>query len=80
MLGAFELDFAGIRFSGIRPRGAGKPSDWADDERAAELETFAAALPREATAGVEAWLLQLIGTQSSMLVPVELRDKAGKRP
>ena len=76
-LGAFELDFAGKAFW-YSPAWK-KTLGWADDERAAELETFAAALPRESTAGVEAWLLQLIGTQSSMLVPVELIDKAGKR-
>ena len=76
-LGAFELDFAGKVFW-YSPAWK-KTLGWTEDERAAELETFAAALPREATAGVEAWLLQLIGTQSSMLVPVELLDKAGKR-
>jgi PAS domain S-box-containing protein len=77
-LGAFELDFAGKVFW-YSPAWK-KTLGWTEDERPAELETFTAALPRETAAtGVEAFLLQLLGTQSSVLAPVELLDKAGRR-
>ena len=77
-LGAFELDFTGKIFW-FSPAWK-KTLGWSEEERAAELETFAAALPREvAAAGVEAWLLALAPGQASFLAPVELIDKAGRR-
>ncbi len=77
-LGAFELDFIGkvFWFSPAWKRTLG----WAADERAQELETFTAALPREvAPGGFEAWLLALAPGQAELLAPVELVDKAGRR-
>jgi two-component system, cell cycle sensor histidine kinase and response regulator CckA len=77
-LGAFELDFPGKVFW-FSPAWK-KTLGWSEEERAAELETFAAALPREvAAAGVEPWLLALAPGQASFLEPVELIDKAGRR-
>ncbi|MEO6876364.1 MAG: ATP-binding protein, partial [Opitutaceae bacterium] len=77
-LGAFELDFAAKSYW-FSPAWK-KTLGWTDDERAAELETFTSALPREAAVGgLEAWLLQQVNDQASVLVPVELIDKSGKR-
>ncbi len=76
-LGAFELDFAHqlFWFSPAWETLLG----YEEGELAATAASFAAALPaEEASAGVEAWLLQRAVGQSVFVEPVKLRAKDGK--
>jgi two-component system, cell cycle sensor histidine kinase and response regulator CckA len=76
-LAAFELDFAGEQFW-YSPAWE-KLFGYDEGELAATAASFGAALPPDqASAGVEAWLLERAPGQGSWLEPVRFRSKDGR--